>query len=192
MKLTRERYIPQGAMKIADKQSDAVAYIYTNAKQQPCARVFFGKQTKPVVHCYFRNAPDRERAVMRAFQDRRERQERVVASRKQRTAENKLEVGDILSTCWGYDQTNREFYEVTEVNGKFVMIREIAQAREEMGFMSGRCAPQQGQFIGEPMRKLVQWGDSVSICSFITARKWNTETVAGVKVGPALDWTSYA
>ena len=123
---------------------------------------------------------------MRAFQDRRERQTRVVASRKQRTAENKLEVGDILSTCWGYDQTNREFYEVTEVNGAVRDDPEIAQAREEMGFMSGRCAPQQGQFIGEPMRKLVQWGDSVSICSFITARKWNTETVAGVKVGPAL------
>jgi hypothetical protein len=192
MKLSRERYIPQGATKIADKQSDAVAYIYTNASQRPCARVFFGKQTKPVVHCYYRSEAERERAVILAFQGRRERTQRVVEGRKLRTAENKLSVGDILSTCWGYDQTNREFYEVTEVSGKFVIIREIAQAREEIGFMSGRCAPQQGQFIGQPMRKLVQWGDKVSICSFITATKWNTETVAGVKIGPALGWTSYA
>src|SRR5580704_2681103 len=71
MKLSRERYIPQGATKIADKQSDAVAYIYTNASQRPCARVFFGKQTKPVVHCYYRSEAERERAVILAFQGRR-------------------------------------------------------------------------------------------------------------------------
>jgi hypothetical protein len=60
------------------------------------------------------------------------------------------------------------------------------------GHDAGKCVPQSGQFIGEPMRKLVQWGDSVAVDYGQSARKWNTAKVAGVPVGPAMYWSSYA
>lgn len=37
-----------------------------------------------------------------------------------------LKPGDILDTCWGYDQTNREFFQVIRVTGKTAVLREIA------------------------------------------------------------------
>ena len=39
---------------------------------------------------------------------------------------NDYKVGEILNTCWGYDQTNREFYEIIAVKGKKVTLRQIA------------------------------------------------------------------
>lgn len=48
MRMTREFYIPKGAVKVADKQSDAVAYLYSTPAGQPAVRVFYGKQSKPV------------------------------------------------------------------------------------------------------------------------------------------------
>jgi hypothetical protein len=73
---------------------------------------------------------------------------------------NKLVVGDILNTCWGYDQTNREFFEVIEVSGQYVTVREIAQASETTRMDQGRCVPQSGSFIGKPLR--------ISWCSMAT------------------------
>ena len=56
MKLTRERYIPQGAMKIADKQSDAVGlHLHQRQAAAPCARVLFGKQPSQWWDLLFRN-----------------------------------------------------------------------------------------------------------------------------------------
>ncbi len=43
-----------------------------------------------------------------------------------RTFKNPAQVGDILVDSWGYDQTNIDFYQVTEVKGKMVTVQEIA------------------------------------------------------------------
>ena len=57
---TRESWIPKGATKVADKMSDAVAYLYTTAAGKPGAAIFFGKQNKPVSKYYYRDAARRE------------------------------------------------------------------------------------------------------------------------------------
>ena len=186
----RTFYIPQHSSKVSDKQSDAVAYIYTTARGRFGAAVFFGKQAKPVANYTYRTAEERAKRVAEMFAGRKASVTATKERRVKRTAENKLEVGDILNTCWGYDQTNREFFEVIEVAGKFVVIREIAQASKDTGHDQGICVPQAGTYIGQPLRKLVQWGTSVTIDEVRTASKWNTKTVAGVPVGPALSWSS--
>ncbi len=181
------RYIPAGAVKVADKASDALAYLYTDKhRQRPCALVYYGKQAKALAHHSYRTEAEREKSVTRYFEGRRATLARKQEHKANRLAPNKLQVGDILNTCWGYDQTNREFFEVTEVCGQFVIIREIAQAREDTCYQQWRCAPQSGKFIGEPMRKLVQYGDHITIDDVRTAHLWNTQRVAGVVVGPAL------
>lgn len=194
MSTQRTRYIPARSTKVADKLSDAVAYAYTDPKRgRLCAIVYFGKQSKAIAHHSYRDEAERTKSVARYFASRQASDTARAEGKAKRLAPNMLAVGDILSTCWGYDQTNREFYEVTAIAGQHVTICEVGQAVETSDLGDrGKCAPQSGRFIGKPLRKLVQYGDSVSINSHITARKWNTSTIAGVPIGPALSWSSYA
>jgi len=153
-KMTREWFIPKGATKVADKQSDAVAYFDDNS-HRPIAVVFFGKQNKPVLNGWFRTVEQRERRVTQLFESRRASMAFKANLRKERTEwVPDYKVGEVLHTCWGYDQTNVEFFEVVEVRGKHVILREIAQKREATGWEQGTCEPVPGKYIGEPIRKL--------------------------------------
>lgn len=150
--LTRDFYIPKGSIKVVDKQSDAVAYIYASESGKPSARVFFGKQTKPVASYYYSSEAQREAAVKAAFEGRRA----SLNAKQERKANRKpikLNVGDILYTSWGYDQTNVEFYQVTKLIGStMVEVREIGQSREATGWETGNCKPTKDHFIGEAHR----------------------------------------
>jgi len=188
--LTREFYIPAKSIKITDKASDAVAYIYTTARNLFGAAVFFGKQAKPVAHYTYRTAEKRETAVRDLFKSRQE----SIAYTQNRKTERKtkavefaasVEVGDIFHYSFGYDETHHVFYEVTEVAGRFAIVRKIAQAQEDLGYdYRHRCMPQSGAFIGAPERVLLQDG-MIKVDRHYHASKWNTRTVAGVKVGPS-------
>ena len=68
-------------MKIADKLSDAVAYLHTNKSGHPCALVFYGKQSKPVANYRFRAEAEREATVRRYFEGRQSHAARVVENR---------------------------------------------------------------------------------------------------------------
>ena len=185
------RFIPTGAVKVSDRHSDAVAYVYTSPGGRLCAVVFWGKQAKPIARHSYRTASERERDVARHFQARQAHLAGVKDARARRTARNDLAVGDILTTCWGHEQTNREAFQVREVQGRYVVLRQIAMALESRGYMRDTVVPQSDAFIGKPMRKLVQWGTSVRIDDSRMATKWNIGVVAGVPVGPALETTSY-
>ena len=116
---------------------------------------------------------------------------RVQATAAGRAKPIAIEAGDILNTCWGYEQTNREFFQVIEVKGHFAILREIAQVSEETSFLAGHCVPQADTFIGEPIRRRIN-GDSVKIDGCRRAHKWNTAKVAGVAIGPKVNWSAYA
>lgn len=62
---------------------------------------------------------------------------------------NPYKVGDIFYSSWGYEQTNVEFYQVVEVKGKNIVVREVAQVRVETGFMSGTCEPIKDKFLSK-------------------------------------------
>lgn len=186
------RFVPVGAVKIADKASDAVAFLYTDRDGHPCARVFYGKQSKPVLRCYFRNDAQREASVKIAFESRR----RALGAKAEYKAARKAAiptyaVDDILSTCWGYDQTNREFYQVVKVAGKAVTVRQIAAETVATGDMTARVIPLPGEFIGEELRRL-STGAGLKITSCQRANHHEFETVAGVKVYRAVSTSSYA
>lgn len=69
---------------------------------------------------------------------------------------NPFFVGQIFYDSWGYDQTNIDFYQVTEVGKKSVKIRPIAQRMvEAAGFMCEYVAPLADEFIGEEQTKIV-------------------------------------
>jgi hypothetical protein len=72
-----------------------------------------------------------------------------------------IDLGDILYTSWGYDQTNVEFFEVVGTYGKFgLVLREIAsEPVKDTGPYSGTVRPVPGAFLDEPqVRKTVTAG----------------------------------
>lgn len=196
----RESLIPAGAVKVADKQSDAVAYLYER-NGRIGALVFFGKQAKPVSHYLYKTATSRELSVAHAFESRRKSLAIKTERHAKRTAwVPTYKVGDIFRTCWGYDQTNVEYFELTEARGKYGTFREIAQARVETGFMQGNCVPLPGKYLeprhtgddaGLPIRRLLQ-EHGIKIDDVRYARLVPGENVAGVRVINPSSWSSYA
>lgn len=198
-KFERSFPLPKRAIRVADKASDAVAYVFENAGGLPCATVFFGKQAKPVGNYRFRNEAERETYIKRCFTSRQAHATTKAARRvADKAFEHDYKVGDIFRTSWGYDQTNVEFFEITALIGsKMVELREIARVSEQTGMDQYRCVPQSGAFLeprhegcdrGKPIRRLAQ-KHGIKIDDVRTSWKWNTQTVAGVPMGGSCYWS---
>jgi hypothetical protein len=89
-------------------------------------------------------------------------------------------VGDILYESWGYDQTNVNFYEVLEVLGVMVVIREVPSRQvSDDGDGTVKVVAVPGRYIGQPMRKKIKPAGvdsrsySVKIRSFSNAHLWD-------------------
>jgi hypothetical protein len=114
------------------------------------------------------------------IQDRQNRKNQE--AEKRRSFVTTLKPGDIISESWGYDQTNINFYQVIEVNGKnTITIREIAATITESGnmSMSGYTVPRPGEFLNDskPIIKRVQPGLSngeyINIRSYSSGHLWD-------------------
>lgn len=170
-----KRYIPAGSAKVEDRHSDAVAYAYTTKDGLPAAIVYCGRREKSVWHHRFSKPEVRERHVAAFFEARRSHAKFKAEQAAKRAAQGRgLDVGDIVYTSWGYEQTNTEFFQITALIGKaMVELREIAQAREDSTcWMQWRATPEAGRFVGEPIRRVAKAG-SVRIDDVRHAWKWD-------------------
>ena len=160
---------------------------------------FAGKRAKPDFNYIFKTEEGMQKYLTEWLAKiqasvQRKAQERAKAAAMRATG-HQLAVGDVLATCWGYEQTNVEYYQVTKLIGKcMVEICEIARMHEETGYLQGKCAPVKGQFKGEPLRRRVcDDGRSVKIESWgIWANKLESQKVAGVDVFPVSRYSAYA
>lgn len=185
---SRDFYIPKGSVKIADKASDGVVYIYTSHKDKPAAIAFHGKAQKPDWHHSFANDEARERKIRDHFEGRRRWAEWQQERRDERKKPHGFEVGHLLYASWGYEQTNIDFYQVTKIIGAhMVEVREVAQISADKGdepWMTGKVVPKLDAFTGKPMRRRVNGrSKSVRIDNVRTAFLWD---------GRPLNWTGYA
>lgn len=184
----REDYIPKGARAFRDRQSSAVVYAYPiNTTNRLGLIGFHGRAQKPDFRYAFPDAAGRERYARDFLKRWREWE----AARKPKVRQ--LEVGDILRSSWGYDQTNIDFYEVTALIGeRMVEIREInSGATYENKNMAGHCVPLPGDYAGPPMRKFAD-GESVKVRSFAWAYKVDPILRGGVKTYDPSRYTAYA
>lgn len=189
----REFYIPKSAVKVSDKASSAVAYVY-EAAGAVYAVAFHGKAEKPDWHFRFKSPEARAKRIVDHFVGVQARDKMMADRSTARKSEGHgLAVGDILRSSWGYDQTNVDFYEVTAIVGKrMVEIRPIAQETvESTVHLTGKCVPVPGQYTGKVMRKAARNG-GVRITSYAWASKIEPKTVSGVKVYDASHFSSYA
>lgn len=194
--LVAARWIPSDSIVVRPNGVDAIVYYKSYGER--CSAVGYAGSAKNASFVYsFRNEASRDKYVA----DWIDGLKRSASFKAERAAKKKafvpsLKVGDVLSTSWGYDQTNVEFSQVTKLIGKsMVEIRELAQMSEDTGFMCGRCAPIQGKFLDKaPLRKRVLEGNALDIHGgFGYARLYEMKEVApGVKVGNPKYWSSYA
>lgn len=67
-----------------------------------------------------------------------------------------VKIGDVLSSSWGYEQTNVNFYQVIDAKGCFVTLREISKSFvKKSNYNSGRVVPNIGDFKSEPFKKKI-------------------------------------
>jgi hypothetical protein len=186
--------VPKGAVKIADKQSDAVAYVYTSGNGKPAALIFYGKADKPVSRFYWQNEARRDQAVKDAFDNRRARTAHKTAERDKRSSfVNPYKVGDLFGRSWGYDQTNVNYYEVVRVKGKYLWVREIAQEYVYTQSMAGNTTPLPGKFLErEPEKKCLAQDGCIKINHYAWAYYKPGQMVGGVKVYGTEYTSSYA
>lgn len=168
MRLPREKQVPKSAVKVTDKASGAVAYLYNSRDPQyatfdkpvPCAALFVGKSNKPVWRYKFPNEKQREARVREGFASAASNVLRKQAAQAARKAVgNPYKVGDLFKWVWGYDQTNVNYFEVTESKGRYVTVREIKSASFETSGMTGKCSPLPGEFKENEKPKRCLAGD---------------------------------
>lgn len=145
------------------------------------AAAWTGKADKPLWHYTFRDPSQLDRTIAETKQN----YEAVQSVKKKKQDDRKnftheLQVGDILYSSWGYEQTNIDWFQVTKVVGKQVVIREIAgkTVKEEQG--SDFVVPIANHFVGPEMKKTPSGGDygsgkfvSVRLNTYSSASKWD-------------------
>lgn len=61
----------------------------------------------------------------------------------------RLVVGEILSSSWGYEQTNWDFYQIVKVSDKSIWIQEIELESKSCNYMSYEVRPIKDKFKKE-------------------------------------------
>lgn len=87
-------------------------------------------------------------------------------------------VGDILYSSWGYEQSNVDFYQVVAVKGSMITVREIGATIVSATRGSDMVAAKPDTFIGPEMKKRVKkcYGDTgyaITIESYADAYLWD-------------------
>lgn len=139
---------------------------------------FQGKADKPLWNFRFLSDAQRQQRIKDTIDTRKMvLQKKQEAQQAKREYQHGLQVGDILYSSWGYDQTNVDFYQVVAVVGKQVAIREIASKVVSGDAFSENVAAVKGSFIGPPEKKIPQMGYNgepyIKVNSVANAYKWN-------------------
>lgn len=169
---TRDSYKPSAyTMRIFKEELGIEIYIYNSVRTgQPCAIGWNGKrQVKPAFHYNFHNEQAREAHVTKFIADA------IAASakRQERNAGHSLQVGDILNSSFGYDQTNQYFYEVVAVHGtRFISVMKLDTNSEPTGDMTAKETPIQGSYKGDAIRRKVV-NNGVYITDYNFAGRWD-------------------
>ncbi|MGE0705611.1 MAG: hypothetical protein AB7P22_16920 [Vicinamibacterales bacterium] len=145
---------------------------------------WIGAAERPQIHCYYRTAEQRAQRIVALIDARSAHVAAKAARRAERAKPHTLQVGAILVSSWGYEQTNVDFYQVIAVRGAVVDLRKIGQEKEHDGDMTGFAMPRPDDFIGPVLiGKRPSSANAVRIKSFSLAMPWD---------GRRQRWTSYA
>jgi hypothetical protein len=184
----------KGCGKISAPDNSFTIYLDNAPDGRPRAKYYRGKAVarNPSAFYRYRNAEDRDVGIAKFIYStiKADLAKKKYAEEKKARGRG-LEIGDILVSMWGYEQTNVDFYEVTALVGKtMVEITPIAGCAEHEAMDRGTVKPVPGAYTGEPIRKKAREG-YISLSSYSGASLADFELVEGVKVYRSYGWSSY-
>ena len=180
----------KGRQKILAKDFSSCCYLYENVNGKPCVVGYAGRAKKRAFNYRYNSLEQAQEKILTFMAARSERQK----AGKRTTNDRTLEVGDVLSASWGYEQTNIDYYMVVGLIGKStVEVVEIGKHVEQGKIsMTGTCSPDITKIIGKPIKRRAN-GDSIKINSSVWPSKMEPiDTINGVKVYTTSSWSSYA
>lgn len=152
------RFYYVGSQIITNKLTGTVYYISLVEK---VVIAYKGKSKKPFIYTRFKTVERMKEAVSQNIQSDNLSHQNAIKNKEEQKARIKkfrdqLEIGTILYTSWGYEQTNVDFYQVIEKSGAYCVIRELKQAYDATGSMQGYVVPLPNEFTSkEPMKKKI-------------------------------------
>lgn len=194
--MTREeraaaRYRPAGFAAVHLKDGESVVY-YGERHGAFVAYAYRGKAINTNDRYSFPTEAARARYVERFVASVASTNAHRAKRREERkAAAHTLKVGDILSSSWGYEQTNVDYYQVTRATDKSVWVRKVAGQREHTQQLAGNTVPVPDRFIGDETGPHRATGESAT-CGYRGATKVACVEVAGVKSYAPQYWSAYA
>lgn len=184
--MARKAFIRPGWVKVQPKGIDAEFYLY-EAAGKFYAVCFIGSAGRPAWHYSFKKLASRDGYISRQIESLKSSAKYKAERKASASQPCKIEVGSILVTSWGYDQTNREFFKVIDKKGKQTLIvQEVEQISANTGnepAMTGKSLP--GEAFtknSKPYTIRVSHGNHVKIEGHY-ASVWD---------GLPVSWTAYA
>jgi hypothetical protein len=193
-------FVPANGQHIKSKSGAWEAWSYVHKSGKHCFVMYRGRSAKPWKHFNFK---DRARMIKSLAYYAADAQsiadslaKRALDARAQADKPHGLQVGDVLRSSWGYDQTNVDHYQIVKLIGKRTAeVRKLNEHIDYTGDMQGRSAPIPDDFCGDVLRRQIdRWGN-VNILSAAYGRASKIEplaVVAGVRCYRASAWSSYA
>jgi len=122
--------------------------IWTNTARVPAAEYIFPNAAQAESYVVSTVRKLQEQATRKATA--RAAKSSAMASLK---ASDHWNVGDVVYTSWGYDQTNVDWFQITALKPKSVIVRQIpGNSSDHGGPSGGKTAPRRFEFIGPEIR----------------------------------------
>jgi hypothetical protein len=115
---------------------------YQNSRGLPCVAIWTHSTKNPSCNYSFKDEQQRENYI-----NGKKEYELITFQSKARFAQqlkeksDKIQAGCIVYTCWGYEQTNIDYYKVVKRTEKAAWFQPIKSRVTETGFMSGNSEP---------------------------------------------------
>lgn len=174
---TLTRYIPAGYTEykpeIGDYPKDLFAVYVDLAK--PAAIFYSRKQSKHTFFNRFLTVEDMKKKINSTISNLMAADDRKVERAEARKAPTTYKVGDILTSSWGYDQTNVDFYIVTKTIGtRTVELQAIgSKIVSGAGGPTTHVMPDPERILNEKTHTKRVTNDSVNFSSYKWASRWN-------------------
>lgn len=167
---------------------------------RPAGVGFAGRRAKPDWNYRFGSEEVFRTFVAKWVDGLRVRETAKAERRAAAAAPHGCQVGDVFRSCWGYEQTNVDFWQIVALRGRTqAVVRRIAADVVATAAMSGVCTPIPNRFLDEArhparvVRLCAAEPPRFKVESFANAyRMTPTVEVGGVRVFEATDWSSYA
>ena len=152
---------------------DVLGVVTYERNNRPCAQ-FYWRDRKNPESFYYRSEEERAERIGDRIKAAKAYATRIAERKNRKNDLPEINVGDVLVTSWGYEQTNVNFYQVIERKGKTkVTLREVAsKTLEETSWCSANVTPVKDAFIsGQNFleKRISRYG--VKMHSSATARK---------------------